>query len=117
TAPSVLSTLSLHDALPISLSAPGTSVRRMTRYVMVAGAWLGGWAWDEVAAELRARGHEVGAPTLSGLAGRGDVPADQETHVRDVVAEVDRLEPGEVVLVGHSYAGVPVGQAAERIGA
>lgn len=99
------------------MSVAGTSVRRMTRYVMVAGAWLGGWAWDELAAELRARGHEVRAPTLSGLAGRGDVPADPETHVRDVVAEVDRLGPGGVVLVGHSYAGVPVGQAAERIGA
>ncbi|MEU3948536.1 alpha/beta hydrolase [Streptomyces sp. NPDC029526] len=88
----------------------------MTRYVMVAGAWLGGWAWDEVAAHLAARGHEVRALTLSGLAERAGVPADQQTHVRDVVEEVDRLGPGRVVLVGHSYSGIPVGQAAERIG-
>ncbi|MGC3001730.1 alpha/beta fold hydrolase [Streptomyces sp. G35A] len=88
----------------------------MTRFVMVAGAWLGAWAWDDVAAELRAAGHEVHALTLSGLAEKRGVPAGQRTHVRDVVEEVERLGLRDAVLVGHSYSGVPVGQAAERIG-
>jgi pimeloyl-ACP methyl ester carboxylesterase len=89
----------------------------MANYVLVAGAWLGAWAWDEVAAELRAAGHEVYPLTLSGLAEkRGVTPAGQEAHVRDIVAEVERLDLREVVLVGHSYSGIPVGQAAERIG-
>ncbi|GAB2758501.1 alpha/beta fold hydrolase [Streptomyces bullii] len=88
----------------------------MTDFVLVAGTWLGAWAWDEVAAELRAAGHDVHALTLSGLAEKRDVPAGQQTHVRDVVEEVERRELRDVVLVGHSYAGIPVGQAAERIG-
>ncbi|MEV0906840.1 alpha/beta fold hydrolase [Streptomyces hokutonensis] len=88
----------------------------MTRFVVVAGAWLGAWAWDEVVPELREAGHEVHALTLSGLAEKQGVPAGQQTHVQDIVDEVERLDLRDVVLVGHSYAGVPVGQAAERIG-
>lgn len=95
----------------------------MTEFVLVAGAWLGAAAWDEVAAELRnalrAEGgdHEVHALTLSGLADKQGVAAGQQTHVTDIVDAVDGLGLRDVVLVGHSYAGIPVGQAAERIGA
>lgn len=88
----------------------------MTHFVLVAGAWLGAWAWDETAAVLRSSGHEAHPLTLTGLAEKRGVPAGLETHVRDVVAEAERLGVGDVVLVGHSYSGVPVGQAAERIG-
>ncbi|WP_155054153.1 alpha/beta fold hydrolase [Streptomyces blattellae] len=88
----------------------------MTHCVLVAGAWLGAWAWDEVAGDLRAAGHEAHALTLSGLAEKRGVTAGQQTHVQDIVDEVERLDLRDVVLVGHSYAGVPVGQAAERIG-
>lgn len=88
----------------------------MANFVLVAGAWLGAWAWDEVVPELRAAGHGTHALTLSGLGERQGLPAGQQTHVRDVVDEVERLDLRDVVLVGHSYAGIPVGQAAERIG-
>ncbi|MEV6653971.1 alpha/beta hydrolase [Streptomyces sp. NPDC051219] len=88
----------------------------MTDFVLVAGAWLGSWAWDDVVPELRAAGHGAHALTLSGLAERQSVPAGQQTHVQDIVGEVERLGLRDVVLVGHSYAGIPVGQAAERIG-
>ncbi|MFE4052510.1 alpha/beta fold hydrolase [Streptomyces sp. YIM B13518] len=88
----------------------------MTRFVLVAGAWLGAWVWDEVADELRAGRHEVHPLTLSGLAEKQGVRAGQRTHVQDIVDEVERLGLRDVVLVGHSYSGVPVGQAAERIG-
>lgn len=88
----------------------------MTNFVLVAGAWLGSWAWDEVVPELRSAGHGVHALTLSGLADRRGAPAGQQTHVQDVVGEVERLDLRDVVLVGHSYAGIPVGQAAQRIG-
>ncbi|MEU0726588.1 alpha/beta fold hydrolase [Streptomyces sp. NPDC006140] len=88
----------------------------MTDFVLVTGAWLGAWAWDEVAAGLRGAGHDVHALTLSGLAEKQGVAAGLETHVRDIVDEVERLGPREVALVGHSYAGIPVGLAAERIG-
>ncbi|MDN0197760.1 alpha/beta fold hydrolase [Streptomyces sp. S.PNR 29] len=88
----------------------------MTNFLLVAGARLGAWAWDETAAELRAAGHAVHPLTLSGLAEKQGVPAGQQTHVQDIVDEVERLDLRDVVLVGHSYSGVPVGQAAERIG-
>ncbi|SFF83599.1 Pimeloyl-ACP methyl ester carboxylesterase [Actinacidiphila alni] len=88
----------------------------MAEFVLVPGAWLGAWAWDEVAAELRAAGHGVHPLTLSGLAEKRDVPAGQRTHVQDVVGEVERLDLRDVVLVGHSYSGIPVGQAAALIG-
>ncbi|WP_405756439.1 alpha/beta fold hydrolase [Streptomyces sp. NBC_00073] len=88
----------------------------MTNYVLVAGTWLGSWAWEEVAERLRAAGHGVHPLTLSGLAERQGEPAGQQTHVRDIVSEVERLDLREVVLVGHSYSGIPVGQAAERMG-
>ncbi|WP_149830717.1 alpha/beta fold hydrolase [Streptomyces tailanensis] len=88
----------------------------MTHFVLVAGARLGAWAWDEVAAELREFGHDVHPLTLSGLAEKQGVPAGQQTHVQDIVEEVERRDLRDVVLVGHSYSGIPVGQAAERMG-
>ncbi|QIP84085.1 alpha/beta hydrolase [Streptomyces sp. Tu 2975] len=88
----------------------------MTEFVLVAGAWLGSSAWDEVVPRLRAAGHGAHAVTLSGLAERRGEPVGRQTHVQDVVDEVERRGLRDVVLVGHSYSGIPVGQAAERIG-
>jgi pimeloyl-ACP methyl ester carboxylesterase len=88
----------------------------MAEFVLVAGAWLGSWAWVEVTPELRAAGHGAHPLTLSGLADRQGVEIGRQTHVQDIVDEIERLDLRDVVLVGHSYAGIPVGQAAERIG-
>ncbi|WP_406089337.1 alpha/beta fold hydrolase [Streptomyces sp. NBC_01013] len=88
----------------------------MTDFVLVAGAWLGAPAWDDVVPGLRAAGHGAYPLTLSGVGEKQDRPAGRQTHVADIVDEVDRLGLRDVVLVGHSYAGIPVGQAAERIG-
>jgi pimeloyl-ACP methyl ester carboxylesterase len=89
----------------------------MAEFVLVPGAWLGAWAWDEVVVELRsAAGHGTHPLTLSGLADKQGVPADQQTHVRDIVDEIERRDLRDVVLVGHSYSGIPVGQAGEQIG-
>ncbi|MHC6630143.1 alpha/beta fold hydrolase [Streptomyces globosus] len=88
----------------------------MANFVLVAGAWLGSWAWDEVVPALRRAGHGVHPLTLSGLAEKRHLPVGRQTHVRDVVEEVERLDLHDVVLVGHSYAGIPVGQAGGRIG-
>ncbi|MFG2721199.1 alpha/beta fold hydrolase [Streptomyces sp. NPDC048416] len=88
----------------------------MANFVLVAGARLGAWAWDEVVPELRAAGHGAHPLTLSGLAEKRDVPAGQHTHVQDIVGEVEGKDLRDVVLVGHSYAGIPVGQAAVGIG-
>ncbi|MFJ9648783.1 alpha/beta fold hydrolase [Streptomyces sp. NPDC101206] len=89
----------------------------MGNFVLVPGAWLGAWAWDAVVEELRAAGHDAHPLTLSGLAERRATGswAGQQTHVHDIVDAVERLDLHDVVLVGHSYAGVPVGQAAELV--
>ncbi|MGW3604884.1 alpha/beta fold hydrolase [Micromonospora sp. NPDC005161] len=88
----------------------------MAEFVLVAGAWLGSWAWDEVLPPLRAAGHGTHPLTLSGLAEKQGVPAGQQTHVQDIVGEIERRDLRDVMLVGHSYSGIPVGQAAGRIG-
>jgi pimeloyl-ACP methyl ester carboxylesterase len=88
----------------------------MAEFVLVPGAWLGAWAWDEVVPDLRSAGHGAHPLTLSGLAEKQGVPAGQQTHVRDIVGEIERHDLRDVVLVGHSYSGIPVGQAGERIG-
>ena len=77
-----------------------------TTFVLVPGYWLGGWAWDPVAATLRAAGHGVDALTLPGLAAAGlDRSAVRlDDHVAAVAAAV-AAAGGEVVLVAHSGAG------------
>jgi hypothetical protein len=61
----------------------------MATYLLVAGAWLGGWAWDGVAPSLRDRGRDVHPLTLSGLgevAGGGARLVDLERQVADIVS-------------------------------
>ena len=90
----------------------------MSTYVLVPGAWLGGWAWSDVPTELRARGQAVHPVTLTGLAERAaemTSATDLSTHVRDVVAVFEDLDLHEVVLVGHSYAGAVIGGVAGRV--
>lgn len=92
----------------------------MSMFVLVHGAWHGGWCWDRVAPHLRAAGHHVVAPTLTGLSERAHLLSPQvglETHVEDVVQVLDvldRSQDDDVVLVGHSYAGQVVTAAADR---
>ena len=87
-----------------------------TPIILVPGFWLGAWAWDEVAAALRADGHDVTALTLPGLeskdADRSAISA--EDHVRAIVDAVSaKGEP--VVLVVHSGAGFPGYAATDRV--
>ncbi len=80
----------------------------MATIVLVPGAWLGGWAWADVAAPLRAAGHTVYTPTLTGLGERvhlGGPQTDLETHVTDIVNLLVFEQLTDVILVGHSYAG------------
>jgi pimeloyl-ACP methyl ester carboxylesterase len=89
----------------------------MATFVLVHGAWHGGWCWDRVAPLLRAAGHEVHAPTLTGLSERAHLVSPLvglETHVQDVLGLVDVLGLSDVVLVGHSYAGQVVSAVADR---
>jgi pimeloyl-ACP methyl ester carboxylesterase len=90
----------------------------MAAYVLVPGAWLGGWAWQDVAARLRAQGHDVYPITLTGLGERVHLArpeVDLETHIADVVNTVKWNDLDDVILAGHSYAGIVVTGVADRI--
>jgi pimeloyl-ACP methyl ester carboxylesterase len=88
----------------------------MTTYVLVTGAWHGGWAWRPVAAHLREMGHTVLAPTLPGLAD-GDDPTG--LTLDDVIASVTGLiesrDLTDVVLVGHSWGGYVITGVANAV--
>jgi pimeloyl-ACP methyl ester carboxylesterase len=89
----------------------------MTTYVLVHGAWYGGWCWREVARPLQEVGHEVLTPTLTGLGDRANLFTPEiglRTHVDDIVDLLRRADLHDVVLVGHSYAGLVVREAADR---
>lgn len=86
--------------------------------MLLHGAWHGGWCWARVRSELEARGHTVFTPTFTGLSDRAHVltPAvGLHTHVEDVVRLIDAEDLHDVVLVGHSYAGMVVSQVAATI--
>ncbi|MFB7110680.1 alpha/beta fold hydrolase [Streptomyces sp. NPDC056291] len=88
----------------------------MTHFGWGGGAGWGGGGGEGGVPGRGGAGHDVHALTLGGLAEKKDLPAGQRTHVQDIVGHVERHDLRDVVLVGHSYSGIPVGQAAERIG-
>ena len=86
-------------------------------FVLIHGAWHGGWCWRRVADLLEKQGHKVFAPTLTGLCERSHLltPAvDLDTHILDIVNELKWQELKDVVLVGHSYGGMVISGVAER---
>lgn len=85
-------------------------------FVLVPGAWQGGWAWQPVARRLREAGHTAVTITLPGLAD-GDERAGIRLSdaVDHVAAEVDRRDLGEVVLVGQSWGGYVITGAAHEL--
>jgi len=89
----------------------------MTTYVLVGGAWIGAWAWADVASRLRAQGHDVYPITLTGLADRVHLASPDvnlETHIADIVNTLVSHDLRDVVLAGHSYAGAPITGAGDR---
>jgi pimeloyl-ACP methyl ester carboxylesterase len=84
--------------------------------VLVHGGGQGGWCWQACARLLRAAGHEVYTPTLTGFGERGHlVAAGFETYVEDVVKTIEFEDLDDVVLVGHSMGGVIIPRVAERV--
>ena len=90
----------------------------MSTFLLVHGAWHGGWCWVRVADRLRAAGNRVVVPTLTGLGERAHLltrAVDLETHIADVIAVIEAEELADVVLVGHSYAGSVTAGVADRL--
>ena len=90
----------------------------MAVFLIVHGAWSGAHAWRWVRPLLRAAGHEVFTPALTGLGERSHLVSrqvDLEIHVQDVVSVLEYEDLREVVLVGHSYGGTVITGAADRV--
>jgi pimeloyl-ACP methyl ester carboxylesterase len=90
----------------------------MANFVLVHGAWHGGWCWRHVVQALAAAGHRAHAVTLTGLGERMHLlsPAiTLETHITDVADAIEAEEMEQVVLAVHSYAGMIGTAIADRL--
>jgi pimeloyl-ACP methyl ester carboxylesterase len=89
----------------------------MATYVLVHGGGGGGWIWGRMAPLLRAAGHEVHTPTLTGVGERAHLlrpDTDLETHIADIVSVLTYEDLRNVILVGHSYGGMVITGVADR---
>jgi pimeloyl-ACP methyl ester carboxylesterase len=89
----------------------------MATFVLVHGSWHGSWCWQDLVPLLAGRGHRVVAPNLTGSGANihrnsGDI--DLETHIKDIDNVLFYDDLSDVILVGHSYAGMIIGTAAMR---
>lgn len=92
----------------------------MATFVLVHGAWAGGWCWSEIVPALCRAGHSVYAPSLTGLGERSHLvgvgqKVGLDLHVEDVVAVLEWNELDDVILCGHSYGGMVITGAAARV--
>ncbi len=105
----------------VCCAATAAVIRRgvpMATFVIVHGAFGGGWEWREVAAHLRARGHEVFTPSLTGHAERVHLATPEtglETHIQDILNVLTYEDLHEVVLTGQSYGGMVITGVADRV--
>src|SRR5262245_48673319 len=97
-----------------SSSSSGGNAGPAKSFVLVHGAWMGAWAWSDVASSLKAKGAQVAVVELPSH-GADTTPlagATLDAYVAKVDAAID-ASPVPVVLVGHSFGGVVITQAAE----
>ncbi|MEM7336084.1 MAG: alpha/beta fold hydrolase [Chloroflexota bacterium] len=83
----------------------------MATFVLIHGGWFGGWCWHDVATALRANGHQVYTPTLTGLGERSHLASPLitlNTHAQDIANVLFYEDLQEVILLGHSYSGMPL---------
>ena len=87
----------------------------MATYVLIHGAWHGGWCWDKIVPLLKKEGHKVEAPDLPGH-GRDKTPIPEISlqSYTDRVCRILDTQSEPVILVGHSMGGVVITQAAQH---
>jgi pimeloyl-ACP methyl ester carboxylesterase len=89
----------------------------VTTFVLVPGAWLGGWVWKKVIPPLEQKGHEAYAVTLTGMGERVHLASKDvsiETAIQDVLNVIKYNDLDDFILVGHSFAGKVVAAVADR---
>ena len=97
--------------------SPATATNRPT-YVLVHGAWSGGWDWKRVDDLLTADGNKVYRVTLTGQGERSHLAStnvDLDTQITDVVNVILWEHLHDVILVGHSYGGMVITGVADRV--
>ena len=103
---------------PLDAAAPSTAAAAGKTFVLVHGAWHGGWCWRFVADLLRAEGHRVFTPTQTGLGERRHLLSRDITldvFIADIANLLEAEELQDVVLVGHSFGGVAITGVADRL--
>ena len=101
-------------------AATALAQTKTVTFLLVHGAWHGGWCWKKLTPLLQVAGHQVFTPTLTGLGERSHLlsPAvDLTTHIQDITAVLEYEDLQDVVLVGHSYGGMVIAGVAEQAGA
>jgi pimeloyl-ACP methyl ester carboxylesterase len=91
---------------------------RASTFLLVHGTGLGGWCWRKVAENLRAEGHVVFTPTLTGVGERAHLVSPAiglDTHIDDVAAVAECEELERFIIVGHSYAGTVITGVCDRM--
>src|SRR5262245_22882668 len=89
----------------------------MATFVLVHGGFHGGWCWKYVTPLLRAAGHEVFTPTLTGVGERVHLARPDtslETHIQDILGVLTYEDLNEVILVGHSMGGAVIQGVGDR---
>jgi pimeloyl-ACP methyl ester carboxylesterase len=105
-------------ATDVSSSPTPSGPTRDHTFVLVHGAWHGGWCWRFVADRLTALGHRVFTPTLTGLGERRhllDAVTSLDVPITDIVNLLEAEELEDVVLVGHSFGGLVIAGVADRL--
>jgi len=108
----------LGAAAAVSSASSADAQGAARTFVLVHGAWHGGWCWRRVADILERHGHKVFTPTLTGLGERSHLVSREinlDTHITDVVNVFKWEDLHDVVLVGHSYGGWVISGAAEAV--
>lgn len=87
-------------------------------YLLVHGAWHTGACWERVVPLLEAAGHRVFAPSLTGHGDKAHLLGPEvglDTHAEDLVRLITEEDLTDVILVGHSYSGLVISAAANRV--
>ncbi|MCU1641424.1 MAG: hypothetical protein JWN03_1699 [Nocardia sp.] len=90
----------------------------MTTFILIPGAWRGGWYYEPIVETLRSQGHSAFPVTLTGLGDRAHLrtsTTNLDTHIQDVVSLIEAEDIHDAVLLGHSYSGMVITGVADRL--
>ena len=90
----------------------------MATYLLVHGGWHGAWCWKKVIPLFQQAGQQLFTPTLTGLGEKANLLSPDvglSTHIQDIVQAIEENDLHDVILLGHSYSGMVITGAADRV--